>query len=306
VVKNGWRERVQRYKCFSCGFRFQNKNRAKRFENKIWNEYVFKKQTLSELSHDYDYSIRSLQQKIKDHELIEPRKLEPKEIILVIDTTYFDGFGVMLFRCARHRENLLWYFIYENETVALYLTGIAELESQGYVILAIVFDGKSGLIQALTGRYLVQLCIFHQVKTVRRHITKYPRLEAGKELQQIMYQLKSVSKEIFIKLISDWHEQWKIFLAEQTISPINGRKHFVHKRLRAACRSVRKNFPYLFTWRDYPELEIPSTTNSLDGTFSHLKQKIHIHRGLSMETQKKAIEDILRFKKPEKSPQNFH
>lgn len=255
---------------------------------------------------DHDYSVRSLQQKIKEHELPASRKVEPREIILVFDTTYFDGFGVMVFRCARSRENLLWYFIAEYETVAVYLTGIMELECRGYVILAIVCDGKSGLVQALSGRYLIQLCIFHQCKTVRRYITKYPRLEAGKELLFIMYQLKIADRKTFTTLVSNWHTKWKIFLAEKTENPISGRKDFIHKRLRAAYRSLQKNFHYLFTYRDYPELKIPSTTNSLDGTFSHLKQKVHIHRGLNTETKKKAIEAILRFKKPEKSPQNFH
>jgi transposase-like protein len=244
-----------------------------------------------------------LHQKIKEYELPVPQVSNPKEIILVLDATYFDGFGVMVFRCIRGRENLLWYFINEYETVAMYLTGIAELERRGYVIRAVVCDGKSGLIKALSARYLVQLCIFHQFKTVTRYITKFPKLEAGKELRQIMFELKNASKENFARLLSDWHTRWKTFLAEQAEHPFSGRKYFVHRRLRAAHRSLRSNLPCLFTWRDYTELKIPSTTNSLDGTFSHLKQKIHIHRGLNTETKKKAIEDILRFKK---TPKNFH
>ena len=41
---------------------------------------------------------------------------------------------------------------------------------------------------------------------------------------------------------------------------------------------------------------MPNTSNSLDGTFSHLKDKVRIHRGLKMDRKKKLIEELLRKK----------
>jgi len=65
------------------------------------------------------------------------------------------------------------------------------------------------------------------------------------------------------------------------------------ERLRSAFRSLRTNLPYLFTCKDLPELDIPNTTNSCDGSFAHWKQKIKIHRGLAKHRRKKMINFLL-------------
>jgi hypothetical protein len=56
---------------------------------------------------------------------------------------------------------------------------------------------------------------------------------------------------------------------------------------------LERNLPYLFTYQKNPELEIPNTTNSLDGFFTHLKDKVKIHHGLRRDRRYKMIEEIL-------------
>ncbi|HEY4478754.1 MAG TPA: hypothetical protein VI981_00100, partial [Candidatus Paceibacterota bacterium] len=46
-------------------------------------------------------------------------------------------------------------------------------------------------------------------------------------------------------------------------------------KVRGAYLSMERNLPYLFTYQKYPELNIPNTTNSLDGSFTHLKDKVN-------------------------------
>ena len=59
-----------------------------------------------------------------------------------MDTTYWGrGFGVMLFKDAITKENLLKYYV-KTETNALYRAGVKELQSKGFTILAIVCDGR--------------------------------------------------------------------------------------------------------------------------------------------------------------------
>jgi len=53
------------------------------------------------------------------------------------------------------------------------------------------------------------------------------------------------------------------------------------------------SFTNLFTFEKHKHLDITKTTNTLDGTFSHLKQKVNTHRGINPETKKKMIETIL-------------
>lgn len=67
-------------------------------------------------------------------------------VIILMDTTYWGrGFGVMLFKDAITKENLLKYYV-KTETNYLYQKGIEELQSVGFVVLAIVCDGRKGLM----------------------------------------------------------------------------------------------------------------------------------------------------------------
>ncbi|EKE06703.1 MAG: hypothetical protein ACD_18C00301G0001, partial [uncultured bacterium] len=55
--------------------------------------------------------------------------------------------------------------------------------------------------------------------------------------------------------------------------------------------------PYLFTYQKYPELNIPNTTNSLDGYFNRLKSLLNVHRGLNLKRKMKIVFEILKGKK---------
>ena len=57
--------------------------------------------------------------------------------------------------------------------------------------------------------------------------------------------------------------------------------------------SLKNNLPYLFTYQDYPALQIPNTTNSLEGSFAQLKELVVIHRGLNKSLKRKMINEIL-------------
>lgn len=94
-----------------------------------------------------------------------------------MDTTYWGtSFGMMLFKDAITKENLLKYYV-GYETNALYKRGIEELKSEGFEIVAIVCDGRRGLINPFSD-IPVQMCQFHQAAIIRRYITKKPRLPA--------------------------------------------------------------------------------------------------------------------------------
>ena len=50
---------------------------------------------------------------------------------------------------------------------------------------------------------------------------------------------------------------------------------------------------HLFVFEEYRELDIPNTTNALDGQFSDLKNKLRNHNGLSLERKKRMIDRYL-------------
>jgi len=176
-----------------------------------------------------------------------------------MDTTYWGrNFGVMLFKDAITKENLLKYYV-RNETNYLYIRGVEKLQRKGFKIIAIISDGRKGLVQSFE-KIPVQLCQFHQVAIIRRYITKNPKLPASIDLKELVLMLKCTDRESFEGALNDWFIKWEDFLNERTISIETGRSYYTHSRLRSAYKSLKSNLPWLFTWYDYIELNIPNTT----------------------------------------------
>ena len=276
---------VQRYRCWCCGKQFLG---GKRIDTAtIWREYSELKQTYGQLAEKYGCSPRTIKRKLDAY--IPPKGMSsPGRAVVVMDTTYWGRkYGVMLFKDALTGRDLLWYFV-KSETNALYAQGIAELEGMGYVIPAVVFDGRKGL-PAMFPDKKVQLCQFHQQKTVRKYLTKHPKTEAAIELKAIVDMLTNTDKESFVGMFDEWCEKWDGYLKERTTDTETGKSHYTHKRLRSAYLSIKRNLPLLFTWYDYIEMGIPNTTNLIDGHFSHLKRMLRNHNGMTRERREKLV-----------------
>lgn len=214
-------------------------------------------------------------------------------VIVLMDTTYWGrNFGVMLFKDATSGRNLLKTYV-KYETNLLYSQGIAVLKANGFTIQAIVCDGRKGLVQAFKD-IPVQMCQFHQSAIIRRYLTKKPKLVAAQELLTVVDLMKMTDKESFEGALGMWIEKWQDFLDERTTSPETGKTFYTHKRLRSAYRSLKYNLPWLFTWYNHPELNIPNTTNAIDGHFADLKNKLRNHNGLSLKRKMKFIDEFLK------------
>jgi len=223
----------------------------------------------------------------------KPPEITPRKVVVLMDTTYWGrNFGVMLFKDAYTKENLLKYYV-KTETNNQYIEGILELKKRGFTILGIVCDGRRGLLQSFKS-IPIQMCQFHQVAIIRRYITKNPKLPASIELKEVVSLLKMTDKESFEGALNEWFVKWESFLNERTTNPETGKNHYSHKRLRSAYRSLKTNLKWLFTWYDYAPLNIPNTTNAIDGHFSDLKNKLRNHNGLSKERKMKFIDEFFK------------
>ena len=215
----------------------------------------------------------------------------PGDVVIVMDTTYFRRtFGVMVWRCPHRKKNLLWRFT-PYETLEGYIRGVQELEEQGWNVIGVVCDGRRGLFQAFP--VPVQMCHFHQAQIVTRYVTKNPKLQAGQELQALMRELPHTDEASFGRWFEQWYIKWHDFITEKTIDPATNAWHYTHKRLRSAFFSIRRNLPFLFAFERYADRNIPNSTNSLEGTFGHIKDKIRLHRGLKLHRKQKLIEELL-------------
>ena len=181
----------------------------------------------------------------------------------------------------------------QYETNLVYIQGIEELKRKGFTILAIVCDGRKGLIQSF-GNIPVQMCQFHQSAIVRRYLTKKPKLQASQELMKVVDLMTITDKESFVGALGLWFDKWELFLKERTVNPNNNKSTYRHKKLRSAYNSLKNNLPWLYTWYDNMSLSIPNTTNAIDGHFSDLKNKLRNHNGLTLERKKKFIDEFLK------------
>ena len=209
-----------------------------------------------------------------------------------MDTTYFKRmYGVMVWRCPHRKKNLLWRFL-PYETIMAYKDGIEELRAKGWNVKAIICDGRRGLLNGFS--VPVQMCHFHQAAIVTRYVTRRPKLVAGQDLQSLMRFLPKIDEAQFTLWLELWYDKWGEFLKEKTVDEITGHWHYTHGRLRSAYYSVKRNLPYLFTYLRYPDLDIPNTSNSLEGIFTHIKKNIRLHGGLRIHQKQPMIEEFLR------------
>jgi len=223
------------------------------------------------------------------HPQTPPPEIPPHPVALTFDATFFGrGFGLMIYRAEG--RNIYWQEI-ESETIAGIRGGLCHLIAQGCLFSSVTIDGRKGvvsLIQSILPGVPVQLCLFHQRATIRRYLTLRPKTKCGREIQNLAAHLKYIDRKTCAACLDLIWETYGDFLRERNE---NGR--FVHRTIRSALRSLKTNLPYLCTWQDYPDLNIPTTTNSCDGSFAHWKAKVKIHRGLSPENRSKMIAALL-------------
>lgn len=291
-IKKDWFMRwKQRYKCKCCWYVFQNKTRVKKSEIKeIWNDYCFWKQTYSQLAEKYWESIKTIQKKIDEFEFVSPIII-PREIILLMDTTYFWEFWIMAFKDYKDKK-VINYKVVKNENNTDYKNWVKELIQQWWIIKAIVCDWRKWLLWWFPD-IPTQMCNFHQVAIIRRYITKNPILEANIELKKITELLTKTDKESFTYYLEQFAIKYKDFLNEKVIWK-DWKRHYLHNRTRSAYFSLKNNLKYLFVRYDNIwKIDIPNTTNWLEWVFGHIKAKVSLHRWLKKERKIKLILSLL-------------
>ena len=151
------------------------------------------------------------------------------------------------------------------------------------------------LVRAVLGirRTPSQMCHFHQKQIVIRCITLNPLLPAGIELLSIINTLTTSTEKEFTSVFKNWCAKRETFLKEKSLNEKTGKLSYTHRKLRSARDSIKRHLPYLFTFEHYHELHIPNTTNSLDGSFTKIKNSIAVHAGLSREQKIKMVKTLL-------------
>ncbi len=160
-------------------------------------------------------------------------------------------------------------------------------------------DGARGLAEAASIVWpatRIQRCIFHVASQVRRCTALNPNLEAGRELLGIANTLKEArdaeSAADRPVSYSDWCTKWEGFLREFTLK--EGRKQYVHERLRKARRGLNKlvREGTLLTFVEMAREhggEWPATNNAIESMNARIREMLRIHRGMPLLHRIKAV-----------------
>lgn len=213
---------------------------------------------------------------------------------MVVDTTFFgsrdyESWSIVAFRDPQGKENLYWQ-VEKNETKSAYSKGRIYLESLGYKILSVTGDGFIGIKQAFEG-ISYQMCQVHMKRLIISKITRNPQTKAGQVLLALIKTLHKTNKKTFEKRFKQYTFMYFSFISEKTTNPFTGETYWTHRKLREAYFSLYRHLPYLFIFEK--DNRIWKNTNSIEGHFSHLKDKLRVHRGLSKNLKVKIIFIIL-------------
>ncbi len=159
----------------------------------------------------------------------------------------------------------------------------------GYEILSITGDGFSGLRAAFFG-IPFQMCHVHMERIAVKGTTRKPILEAGQALLALIKTLHYSEENTFKNYFKKYVSKYQSFLNEKTINLETGRSEYTHEPLHQATLSLMKFLPYLFTFKK--DKNIPRTTNTLEGHFSHIRDIVAIHRGLRKPHMEKVLNSI--------------
>ena len=278
--------------CRVCGKSQSSSRRKRKQKEKIWEEYIWNKQTRKQLGRRYQRSSKTIERVLDAHEITE-KIHRPRNIVAVIDATYFGRRnGVLVARDPNKKENLHCHEVF-SETKAEYQKARNELESLGYKLDAVVLDGKRG-IPSVFKDMPVQICQFHQWQIVRRKLTTKPKLASHQALLSIGRRISKTTEPEMKKLLNVFEKLFHADLNEKTYILGTKRWRYTHAKLRSAYGSLVRNLPFLYTCQKYSKLHIPNTTNSLDGSFSVLKMFLNVHRGLRPDRRLKVIRELLK------------
>ena len=97
------------------------------------------------------------------------------------------------------------------------------------------------------------------------------------------------TKEFFTEVYDSLDISYKDYLSER-----NEQGGYCHKSMRSAMRSIKAASPWLFTTQEYESLNIPNTTNNIDGGVNpKLKELVRNHRGMNIQRRNKLLQVLL-------------
>ena len=210
---------------------------------------------------------------------------------LKVDAKYFGRWGCVI--VFKEDPNIVFWQFCNRETYQNYLVSFSKFMELGFVVNFVTSDKNSSLVAAAKTFYPNiphQYCTVHIQRRCQTLLTKNPETIPGKELLELTKYINKIKnntdKEIFLKWLNRFETRNSNFLKQRTYSadPTSPKKWwYTHKNVRAAFRHLKTSTNNMFFYLE--NNQIPKDTNGLEAEFTHLKQKLNSHRGLTRNRQ---------------------
>lgn len=225
--------------------------------------------------------------------------------VLMVDGTYLQGWCLLIASNGTHVRDWQWC---DRESKAAYQALFERLPAPELVVV----DGGQGVAAALRECWPetpVQRCYFHIYRTITRHLTMNPRLDAGKQLRALTAALMRVSTldeaTEWTRQYLAWEAEWDSFLKHRTYAGTHRERPlgigqcatwwFTHRELRksrALFRGLIRR-QELFSWLDFTPPRARTTSPLEGGPNKAIKDLLRIHRGLPPDHARRAVEWLL-------------
>ena len=199
---------------------------------------------------------------------------------LQFDGTYFKHENCLMVLMDNLTGKVIAHKYHIRENYASAYKMFKEMMERGLKPAAITIDGNPSVIRALKTVWPdinVQRCRTHIQRQGLSWLRRYPKIEASKDLRDILLTLTAVKDErgrkLFIKDFGCWEKQYGCFVL--SLPP----KDKIYGDLQRTRSLILHALPNMFHYLD--DQCISATTNKLEGYFSRLKEIYRRHRGLS-------------------------
>jgi hypothetical protein len=256
----------------------------------VWfRKWILERQTFKTLSRDSRLSIDTLQRTFYFYleESPDVKILKRERVHLRIDATYFKRFCALCYQDHEDGYTQLVRFS-DGEHFEEIREDLTNLIRLGVHIESVTTDGHKSILKAIKKSLpdaIVQRCLVHIQRMCLLWLTRFPKHLAGIELRQLVLQIMAIKTENdrlhWTRQFSAWHERHRVYLQEKTFNQSTGRYWYTHKLLRRSYLTIKRALPNMFHYLTNPK--IPATTNGIEGFFSHLKNHLDLHRGLTLK-----------------------
>lgn len=227
------------------------------------------------------------------------RIIKREYVHLRIDATYFQNFCLVCYQDSEDGYTQLIRFS-DGEHYEEIKEDLDNLIKLGIHIESVTSDGHKSLLKAIkksSADIIVQRCLVHIQRMCLLWLTRYPKHQAGQELRRLVLLILKIKTQndrlYWTRELTKWHNTHKDYINEKTYNSETQRYWYTHKLLRRSYSTIRRALPNMFHYLNNPK--IPSTNNGLEGFFSHLKNHLDIHRGLTTRNRINFIKWYIHF-----------